>query len=541
MLSEEDKSLAKFELPTPNMEKEQWLQNCLLDRYIAEEEDFLPEKAKAFFDANYPKLNEDQRGVFHYIRDLILQGEHDGLLIFLDAPGGTGKTFTLNVLVSWIKMEQREVATSATSGIAATLLYLGRTAHNRFKLPFIPHKDSVCNIKKQSELAEFLAKIDLGIIDEGPMLNKLCYEALDRSMRDLVPDGDQEKKFGGKLILVSGDFRQLLPVIERANRAKIVTHTLKNSATLWDEHVVTLRLRENMRVKNEMAKHPDDSELKGKLQDYEQWLLKLGEGRLPSEGKIDDSNIIEVPSEMCLDSKDEVVDAVFDDFEANIGDADYFKSRILLAATNEIVNEINDEMVERIPGDLHTFRSIDSVGDLDSQTMFPTEFLNSLSLSGLAEHELKLKVNTVVILMRNMDIKAGHCNGTRYLVKHIGQYRLVLHKLDAKEGDKNKMLILPRIPMRYGGVSFPFELTRLQFPLKIAFALTINRAQGQSAIKCGILLPKNVWTHGQIYVAFSRCGNPNNVFVWAEQSQFKDYDLEDGKKYVKNVVYREVI
>ena len=123
------------------------------------------------------------------------------------------------------------------------------------------------------------------------------------------------------------------------------------------------------------------------------------------------------------------------------------------------------------------------------------------------------------------------------MVKHIGQYRLVLHKLDVKEGDRNKMLILPRIPMRYGGVSFPFELTRLQFPLKIAFALTINRAQGQSAIKCGILLPKNVWTHGQIYVAFSRCGNPNNVFVWAEQSQFKDYDLEDGKKYVKNVVY----
>ena len=194
-----------------------------------------------------------------------------------------------------------------------------------------------------------------------------------------------------------------------------------------------------------------------------------------------------------------------------------------------------------LKGDLHTFRSIDTVGDLDSQTMFPTEFLNSLSLSGLAEHELKLKVNTVVILMRNMDIRAGHCNGTRYLVKHIGQYRLVLHKLDVKEGDKNKVLILPRIPMRYGGERFPFELTRLQFPLKIAFALTINRAQGLSAVKCGILRPKNVCTHGQIYVAFSRCGNPNNVFVWAEQSQFKDYGLDNDKKYVKNVVYGEVI
>ena len=74
-----------------------------------------------------------------------------------------------------------------------------------------------------------------------------------------------------------------------------------------------------------------------------------------------------------------------------------------------------------------------------------------------------------------------------------------------------------------------------------AFALTINRAQGQSAKKCGILLPKNVWTHGQIYVAFSRCGNPRNVFVWAEQSQLKDFNLDPSKRFVKNVVYREVI
>ncbi|KAL7530865.1 hypothetical protein ACHAWF_003541 [Thalassiosira exigua] len=92
---------------------------------------------------------------------------------------------------------------------------------------------------------------------------------------------------------------------------------------------------------------------------------------------------------------------------------------------------------------------------MDSNTMFPTEFLNSLSLFGLPEHELKLKVITVVILLSNMDIKADHCNGTHYLVKEIGKYRLVLHKLDAIEGDKNKVLILPRIPPRYGGDRVP--------------------------------------------------------------------------------------
>ena len=231
--------------------------------------------------------------------------------------------------------------------------------------------------------------------------------------------------------------------------------------------------------------------------------------------------------------------AVFTDFEENIGNAEYYKSRVVLAATNEIVNEVNNELVKRIPGELHTLTSVDTVGDMDDQTAFPTEFLNTLCLSGMPEHELLLKINSIVILLQNMDIKGGHCNGTRYLVKHIGEYRLVLHKLNAGPDDKDRVLILPRIPLRYNGLDLPFELCRLQFPIKLAFALTINRAQGQSVSKCGILLPKNVWTHGQIYVAFSRCGNPNNLHVWAEQSQFKDLfkdKLPQGKVLVKNVV-----
>ena len=86
----------------------------------------------------------------------------------------------------------------------------------------------------------------------------------------------------------------------------------------------------------------------------------------------------------------------------------------------------------------------------------------------------------------------------------------------------------------------PCTISRLQFPIKIAFCLTINRAQGQSASECGILLPRDIWTHGQMYVAFSRCGNPKNIRVWAEQTQFENYKLDPNKKFVKNVVYNEI-
>jgi len=80
-----------------------------------EEEDVLPEKAKMFFVANHPKLNEDQKFFFDFIKELILEMNREGKLVLLDAPGGTGKTFTLNVLVSWIRMQDLEVTTSATT------------------------------------------------------------------------------------------------------------------------------------------------------------------------------------------------------------------------------------------------------------------------------------------------------------------------------------------------------------------------------------------------------------------------------------------
>ena len=73
MLSEEDKSLKYFSMPLADFHKEQYIQNCRVDKYIAEEEDFSPDKAKLYFEANFSKLNKDQRKVFEYIKNLIEQ------------------------------------------------------------------------------------------------------------------------------------------------------------------------------------------------------------------------------------------------------------------------------------------------------------------------------------------------------------------------------------------------------------------------------------------------------------------------------------
>ncbi|KAL7551230.1 hypothetical protein ACHAWF_014414 [Thalassiosira exigua] len=225
MLLDQDRSLAHFKLPEPDPEHEQAIQNFLLKQHVVEGNDELSiETAKEFFNKNFPLLNEGQRHVFDTMKKLIEEQNNVGVLVFFDAPGRMAKTFVLNILVSWIRMKDQQVASSETSGIASTLLFLGRTAHNRFKFPIPIFEDSICNVSKQSDLAKFLLSIALGITDEGPMLDRLCYEALDRTMKDLAEECDKRKKFGGKLIPVSGDFRQLMPVIPKANPENCQQH-----------------------------------------------------------------------------------------------------------------------------------------------------------------------------------------------------------------------------------------------------------------------------------------------------------------------------
>ena len=108
--------------------------------------------------------------------------------------------------------------------------------------------------------------------------------------------------------------------------------------------------------------------------DFNKFLLDLGEGKLPAHATVEGYNLIEIPPSMCEPLKDEVIEKVFDHFQSHIGDPEYFQGRIFLATTNKIVDEVNDEMVERIPGDLHTFHCIDTVTDVANCTMFRMEF-----------------------------------------------------------------------------------------------------------------------------------------------------------------------
>lgn len=168
-----------------------------------------------------------------------------GGIFFLYGYGGIGKTFMWKTLASGLRSRDNIVLNVASSGIASLLLPGGRTAHSKFAIPVPTFENSTCNIHQGSELAELLKVTKLIIWDEAPMAHKFCFEALDKSLRDIMSySNNANSPFGGKVIVFGGDFRQILPVILRGSRSDIINATI-NASYLW-EYCHVLRLTKNV-------------------------------------------------------------------------------------------------------------------------------------------------------------------------------------------------------------------------------------------------------------------------------------------------------
>ncbi len=164
------------------------------------------------------------------------------------------------------------------------------------------------------------------------------------------------------------------------------------------------------------------------------------------------------------------------------------------------------------------------------------EFLNSICPSSIAPHALDIKAGVPLILLRNLDPAGGFANGTRLLAKVMQRNVLDCEISTGKHAGSR--VFNPRILMQSSDSTLPFTLHRRQFPVRAANAMTINKAQGQTLEFAGVYLPDPVFSHGQLYVAASRVGNPACIRFMVNGG--KPHGV-GGSLYTKNVVYKEVL
>ena len=208
---------------------------------------------------------------------------------------------------------------------------------------------------------------------------------------------------------------------------------------------------------------------------------------------------------------------------------------------NETVDELNHSILAKFSGVSHTFAGYDKVvhetqerqghyvEDLDAG--YAPEYLHTLTPNGFPKAKLELKVGCPVMLLRNLDPSQGLCNGTRLLIT-----RTSTHVLEGRilGGDHDgKPVFIPCITLYSRKSDLTFILACHQFPVCLAFAMTINKSQGQSVKHVGIDLRTPVFTHGQLYVALSRATAKDQIYVLFPQGE--------ARCQTQNVVYPEVL
>jgi hypothetical protein len=379
------------------------------NRFIHEQLSFNVESMTRQVDSEVPQLNHLQRHAYESVLSAVTARQ--GQLFFLDGPGGTGKTFVENLLLSAVRSRGGIALAVASSGIAALLLNGGRTAHSMFSIPIQCDHNSICEVDKEGEKADLFRRVELIIWDEASMQHRHAYEAVDRMLRDVRSD---LRAFGGITVLFAGDFRQCLPVVPGGSRAQIVAASLKRSVH-W-EHIRTLPLKENVRLLGGSLSSVE----RARAEEYAQYILRIGDG---VETSTLEDYISLRPSILLEDnSLETLVSKVYPNLGPGLSlpEPDFLAERAILAARNVDVNFLNELLLDRLPGQEYEFQSIDSASSEDELT-YSEEYLNSLDISGVPPHKLKLKVGAPIMLLRNINPMLGLCNGTRMQVTHLNR------------------------------------------------------------------------------------------------------------------------
>lgn len=369
-------------------------------------------------------------------------------------------------------------------------------------------------IESHDPRGELIQEASVIIWDEAPMANNAVLRCVEETCRHIMHN---DLPFGGKVVVLLGDFRQTCPVIRHGTRQQIVEASISSSA-LWNEFSVH-RLTQPIRNAEDLP--------------YSAFVDSVGDGLGP---------YVELGMLERVSRQEDLIQFVYP--EDVLQDPVACLKRAILAPTNEQVCGYNRKILSRIEGVQRTYIAVDALKDTEEQEdtdegddLTPIQAVleeaKRQDQPGIPAHSLNVKVNGVYRLMCNFSPERGLVKNTRVVVIALGK-RVITVRVLRGVGGVSKVepedILISRIPFTTE-LESGHTLIRRQFPLALAYATTFNSCQGLTLDFVGLDLTRPVFSHGQLYTALSRIRHRSHAKVRLRRGQMK----------TRNVTYQEIL
>lgn len=398
-------------------------------------------------------LTEEFKNVFSKI-------ENDNSNLFITGKAGCGKSTLLEYFRQNTKKNHAILAYTGLAAIRAR----GMTIHSFFKFPsrFIQKKDKEIKLLKDRE---FLKRLDTLLIDECSMVRADLFDAVDESLRK---NRKNKKPFGGVQIILFGDLLQIAPIVTKSDR-EIIDQIYPQGSFFFNSKVFKKANFETCEL-TKIFRQSDES-----------FINLLNKFRV---AKVDEKDLDQINKRY-----------LGDDFEPEEG-------VIMLSTKNDKVDYINQAKLDKIKTKSFTYKA---------------EIKGKFKLELPVKENLELKVGAQVMITKN-DIEAVRrwVNGTVGFIHSLSPdeikirikdkiYKLNKSKWENFEYIRNGNMIVPKVVGTF-----------IQYPLKLAWAATIHKCQGQTFEKVAIDLDTGSFAHGQTYVALSRATSLEGIYLMRE-------------------------
>lgn len=410
------------------------------------------------FRSSKKKIGIDEVEITEDFAEALRLMEETAESLFITGKAGTGKSTLLRYFRA---KTQKNIAVVAPTGIAAINVE-GQTIHSFFRLPptFIQEQD-VRRLDHKSRAV--IDRLDILIVDEVSMVRADVMDGIDWALKS---NRGSSEPFGGVQVILFGDLHQLAPVVDR------------NMGEFFDKKYATPYFFSAQVFKAAGLRH---IELGHIFRQRDAEFIRILNNIRDHEHTFDDLETINARVAACDDPED--------------------SSRITLTATNSAAFQINAANLTRIRKTGRAYRA-NVTGKFDEKE-FPNDF------------ELALKVGSQVMMVKNDTVEKRWVNGSLGKVVELGDDSIkvrigrITHDVDRVKWEKIRYVYNEDTDHVEPESIGSFE----QYPLKLAWAITIHKSQGQTFDRVAIDTGSGAFSHGQIYVALSRCASLEGIVL----------------------------